>query len=362
VYFSAGQSIEGEVAIRLFDSSGCEFNESNLQSVNEIFHEDKIRRVSSRHIGNISNIDHASEIYTKAIPQLINKSLLAGKDLKIVLDCSHGPSGVVSPALLNDLQTTVIALNTFIQTSDKVFPNIHSIKSAVSIVQASNANLGVVVDADGSRALFIDDQGNIISFSELMMLFMSELSPLKISKSNPIVVSSTASKIIDTYANQMGYKVKRVENKPGAISRTIREEHSSFGAADTFKFYFSQYGPFSDATFTMLMILQIVANSNEPLSSVLRSFPRNIRTSKTLMLKADPQVSMTEIREKLRDLNYSVEDMIIGVKIIKPGKWVTVNQSIYQNALILTCESEEPEGAKEMIAEIEEFIKKTLKL
>ena len=361
VYFSSGTSKEGEVAIRLFDSSGCEFNEANLSSINELYSQDKIRRVPSKDIGSISNIDHASEIYSKALPQLINKNLFTEKELKVVLDCSHGPAGVITPSLLNDLHINTIALNTFVQISNKTFPNLASIKSAVSIVQASNANLGVIMDPDGSRALYIDDHGNIISFSELMMLFISEFSPFKISKNNPIVISNTASKIIDTYAAQMGYKIKRVENDPGMISRTIREEHSSFGAADTFKFYFPHYGPYSDATFTILMILQILATSNEPLSSILRTFPRTIRTSKTIMISGDSQTAMIKIRDKLREKGYKMEDMIYGVKVIKPKKWVIISQSIFQNAIILNCESEESDGGKDIIAELEELVKDALK-
>lgn len=360
VFFSSGHSREGEVVIRFFDSSGCEFNESNLLSINEIFSQDKIARVPSSAIGTITNIDHVSEIYSKALPQLINKKLFLDKELTVVLDCSHGPAGVITPALLNDLHINTIALNTFVKTTNTIFPDYKAIKSAVSIVQASNASLGVIMDPDGSRALYIDDHGNIISFAELMMLFMSELSPIKISKNNPIIVSDSSSKIIDTYAEQMGYKIKRVENNPGNISRTVREEHSSFAASDTFKFYFPNYGPFSDATFATLMILQVLAISDEPLSSILRSFPRKIRTSKTIMTNEDPQGIMMRLRANLIEKKYKLEDMIFGIKVIKPKKWVIISHSLFQNAIILNCESEEPDGGKDLISELEELVKSAI--
>ena len=212
VYFSTGTSLEGEVTIRFFDSAGVEYNQKNIESINEIFKSNKIYRSTPMEIGPITDIPHTHEIYKKAVPQFVNKKTFSQKPLRVVLDCSYGVSGITTPSVLSELKVDVIAVNSYQRESEKVYPNIESIKGLVQIVKAANADLGVILDADGSRALYVDDTGTILSFEELMMLFITYDDYMKKAKGTPIVFSKSASKVLGDFVTNKGYRVIYSDN------------------------------------------------------------------------------------------------------------------------------------------------------
>jgi mannose-1-phosphate guanylyltransferase/phosphomannomutase len=361
VYFSTGSSLEGEVTIRIFDSAGVEYNEKNIESINEFFKKDKLKRAKNLEIGSISDIPHTHDIYKKAIPQFVNKKLFTNKALRVVLDCSYGPAGITTPSILSELNIDVIAVNSYERRSADVFPNVQSIQSAVQIVRAANADLGVVLDSDGSRALYIDDTGAILSFEELMMLFITYDDYMKKAKNTPIVFSKSSSKILGEFIKNKGYIPIISNNYPGELSRSVREERASLGGSDTYKFYFPQYGPFSDATFTTMKILEILIANNVPLSALTRSFPRMIHAFKSIPVKKEDLGHIkSQIKEKFResdDLDY--QDIMLGIKVLyKDEGWVTIIPSLQSSTVDITAEAfGDPTNAEKILERVEENIK-----
>ena len=155
----------------LYDSSGIEFDKSKLDSVNEFVKQNKIFRAKPLDVGSITDIPHTQDIYKRAIPHSVNRELIKNKSLHVVVDCSYGWHRSVLPAILTNLKVDVIAINAYENDlkSTEMYPNLQSIKDVVNIVKASNADLGIVLDTDGSRALYIDETGKLLNFEELMM-------------------------------------------------------------------------------------------------------------------------------------------------------------------------------------------------
>ncbi len=362
VYFGNGSATEGIIQIRFFDSSGIEYDKSALESVNEYFKNNKIKRANPLNVGAISDIPHTQDIYKKAIPQFINRDLLRSKNLVVVVDCSYGPSSIVFPSILTELQNDCIAINAYEndQKANEMFPNLRSIKDVVNIVKASNSDLGIVLDSDGSRALYIDETGTILTYEELMMFFLKydkELST--VSSGSTIIISKSSSKVLEQFAIDLNeFKVLKSKNFPGEISRSLREERAILGGADTFKFYFPKYGPFSDATFTTLKILEILATQDLPLSVLVRSFPRNVHAYKTIPISKEniyPFVSKLKdyIRGKdcEKDKNFDFQDLLIGIKIIiKDMGWVVISPSVHANTIELTVEGLNPQKSEELMS------------
>ncbi len=352
-FFSTGSSVEGESTIRFFNSAGIEYDISELESVNEYFKNNKIDRVRPSKVGTLTNIPATQDIYKKTIPKFIDRSLFRDQKLQIVVDCSYGPTSVTIPTILSDLNIDVIAINSYEsdRNTTEPFPNLRSIKNAVNIVKASNADLGVVLDADGSRALFINDQGTILNYEELMMFFIHYDQEIKNSKGKPVITSESASRVLTKYVENENFKIFRSENFPGEISRSLREERAVFGGADTFKFYFDQYGPFSDATFTTLKILEVLAKHKLPLSSLVRTFPRTILAYKTIPVQPEVLNTFnTKIKSivKQEDENQiDYQDLILGIKLIKKGTgWVIITPSLQSNNIELTAEPSEEGNSK----------------
>ncbi|MCP4761820.1 MAG: hypothetical protein GY870_08560 [archaeon] len=359
VYFSSGHTYSGETAIRFYDSSGIEYSSNKMDIIASNFKESKINRVEHEEIGTLTSILQTFEIYKKVMPQFVDKQIISKKRLKVVIDCSFGPTSELAPEILNSINANVIALNTYYRPlSNKIYPDLDSVRDTASIVKASEADVGVILDFDGSRLLIIDETGNLVDFEDLFMLFISNDKDILKNNKNPIITTTSCSKIIDSYAENLGFIVKRVENLPGAISRTVREERASFGGSDTFKFYFSQYGPFSDGIFILLKLLEILANKSELLSSMLRNFPKTIKVYKTLNVDKNLLDNFVKIiKENMKNEDVFLIDTILGVKIVfEKFTWVKLIPSIHRDSIIFSSEAPSTRISEKLIKQIEEML------
>lgn len=362
VYFSGGHLYSDEVGVRFIDAGGIELARSEVEKLIESFNSypKQVRRVEPNEIGRITAIPQTEEIYIKSLQQFVDKKKIKKADLKIVADCSYGPSGKISPILLNEIGVEVIALNThFRDRTRNPVPNINTIRNCADIVKASNSHLGVCFDVDGSRILIIDENGLEINFEDILMLFVSYEERIANSKGNTIITTPTISPIVKEFLEECGYHIKEVENYPGEISRQIRAERACFAAADTLKFYFPYYAPFSDGNFILLKLLEIMTSQDDLLSSLTRGFPKGIKVNKTIPLLPEViEQFHNELRKTIEKNGYKYHDIINELKIIDDDKKVSTNVklSLYRNAVLLSAESEDVNAAKDMVKELEDLI------
>jgi phosphomannomutase len=361
-YFSGGHLYTEDVGIRFLDAGGIELSQSELQRIIDSYNNypQQVRRADPNEIGQITAIPQTADIYIKSLQQFVDKKRIKKANLKIVVDCSYGPTGKITPLLINDIGVEVIALNThYRERSTSPVPSINTIRNTADIVKASNSYLGVCFDVDGSRILVIDENGLEISYEDLLMLFVTHDKRIQKSKGNTIITTPSISPVVKKFVEERGYPIKEVENYPGEISRQIREERACFGAADTLKFYFSEYAPFSDGNFILLKILEIMTSQNDLLSSLTRGFPKGIKINKTVSVS--PEL-INNIHNRLRELadnqGYKYHDIINELRIIDDGTSTDIKVALYRNAIILSAESEDKEHAEKIILELEDLISK----
>ncbi len=361
VYFSGGHLYSEDVGIRFLDAGGIELAQSEIQRIIESFNNypQQVRRVDPNEIGQITAIPQTADVYIKSLQQFVDKKKIKQANLKIVVDCSYGPTGKITPLLINDIGVEVIALNThYRERSSSPVPSINTIRNTADIVKASNSHLGVCFDVDGSRILVIDENGLEINYEDLLMLFITFDKRIQRSKSNTIITTPSISPVVKNFIEDGGFPTKQVENYPGEISRQIREERAYFAAADTLKFYFTEFAPFSDGNFILLKILEIMTAQNDLLSSLTRGFPKGSKINKTVPVSPE---FIENVHNRLRELadekGYNYHDIINELKIINDETYTVIKVALYRNAILLSAESDEKEKAQEMIIELEKIIK-----
>ena len=360
VYFSGGHLYSEDVGIRFVDAGGIEFEKNEIQKIIDSYNSypSTVRRVEPSKIGQITAIPQTQDVYVKSLQQFVDNKAIRNANLKVVIDCSYGPTGKITPLLLNDIGTEFIALNThYRERSEIPVPSINSIRNTADIVKASNSHLGVCFDVDGSRILILDENGLEISFEDLLMLFVTYEDRIKKSTSNTIVTTPSISPIVVKYIEDAGHPVKQYENYPGEISRQVREQRACFGAADTLKFYFPQYAPFSDGNFILLKLLEIMTKENDLLSALIRGFPKGIKVNKSIPV---PSRIIENIHNKLiefaelHDLRY--HDIINELKILDEEANMTIKVALNRDSILLSSEAKDPKKSKEMIETISHLI------
>ncbi|MGQ4872800.1 MAG: hypothetical protein ACP6IY_01875 [Promethearchaeia archaeon] len=360
LYFSGGHLFNEDVGVRFVDAGGIELSPSEMEKIITSFNNypKETRRVDPSEIGQITAIPQTDDIYIKSLQQFVSKKLIKQADLKVVIDCSYGPTGNLTPLLVNDIGVEFIALNThYRQKSLDPVPNINTIRNTAEIVKASKSHLGVCFDVDGSRILVIDENGLEVSFEDLLMLFIVYDERIKKSKKSKIITIGELSPVVKEFIEDLGYPLKQVPNYPGEISRQIREERAIFGAADTFKFYFPQYAPISDGNFILLKILEIMASQNDLLSSLTRGFPKGIKVNKTIPASSEKIENFHyKLRQKIEEYKFEYRDIINELKVFDENSFATIKLALNRDSILLSAESEEIDKAKEMIEKLEKII------
>lgn len=360
VYFSSGHLYSADCGVRFVDAGGIEFSPTEINKFTTYFetYPKNIRRVAPNEIGTLTGIPQTNDIYIKSLLQFVNKKKIKDADLKVVVDCSYGPTGKVTPLLLNEIGTEVIALNThYRERSGDPVPSINTIRNTAEIVKASNSHLGICFDVDGSRVLVIDENGLEVGFEELVMLFVAFDEKIQKSKSNTILTTPSISPVVKNFIKDYGFPLKQVPNLPGELSRQIREERACFAAADTLKFYFPQFAPFSDGNFILLKILEIMTAQNDLLSSLTRGFPKGIKINKTISIEESKFNNLhNRLRMVVEKMDFKYLDIINELKILGDNCTATMKVALNRNAILLSAESEETAKAKEMIDDLEKLV------
>ncbi len=361
-YFSGGHLYSEDVGVRFADAGGIELSLNEIKKIIESYntYPKQIRRVDPRRIGRIIAIPQTQDVYIKSLEQFVNKKQIRDANLKIVIDCSFSPTGKITPLLINEVGVEVIALNTHYRERSIVpVPSINTIKNTADIVKASNSHLGVCFDVDGSRLLVVDENGLEISFEDLLMLFVAFDQRINNSKNSTIIITPSVSSVVKSFIEESGHPIKLVENYPGEISRQIRQERACFAAADSLKYYFPNYSPFSDGNYILLKILEIMSIQNDLISSLTKGFPKGIKVNKTIPVSAE---IMGTIHNRLiefadeHDLKY--QDIINELKIIDDDVYVNIKVALNRNAILLSAESENKSKSEKMIIKLSKIISK----
>ena len=122
-------------------------------------------------------------------------------------------------------------------------------------------------------------------------------------------------------------------------------------------FFKERYFGYDDAIYASLRLLEILANSERPLSALLSDLPKSVSTPE---LRIDcPDDRKFIIAEKAKEYfrqHYAIID-VDGVRIQFPEGWGLIRASNTQPALVLRFEAQSADKLKEYRAIVEEKLK-----
>ena len=174
-----------------------------------------------------------------------------------MIDCSLGPTSIIVPNALGELNIEVMSLNSYIPGTevDEVLPNPSSIQKMRKAVIATDSDLGIAIDSEGRQIIVIDNTGRIYSGDDLASILIFYL--VKRGKECTVVLSKSVTKRMNTFMGENKINVIRESDKSGSLGRKILSSRAYFGASDRGIFHFPQFGISSDGILALFMILEL---------------------------------------------------------------------------------------------------------
>jgi len=175
IVISASHNPYYDDGVKFFNGDGFKLPDATEEEIEEMT-ERELEMVPPEKIGKASRMEDAKGRYIEFCKSSIAfKSSLRG--VKLVVDCAHGATYHIAPAVFRELGAEVIELGTR--------PNGMNINHEVGALYPQNmrsqvlengADLGIAFDGDGDRVMMMDARGEVVNGDQLLYIIaMSKL-------------------------------------------------------------------------------------------------------------------------------------------------------------------------------------------
>ena len=169
IVISASHNPFSDNGIKFFSSEGRKLPDEVELEIERLIDE-PMTTVASADLGKADRMNDAVGRYVEFCKTTFPKSLNL-KQMKLVVDCAHGATYKIAPAVFQELGAQVIAIGC---SPDGL--NINEGFGATSpealaerVIQES-ADLGIALDGDGDRLVMVDHLGEVVDGDELLLI------------------------------------------------------------------------------------------------------------------------------------------------------------------------------------------------
>ncbi len=309
------------VVVRFFDADGLDLDEAGQRKIERMYHREDFRRVLASEIGDIDFPARAVEQYTADLVAAVRVGDDRTAGFKLVLDLSFGSASFVMPNVLAKLNADVLVVNPFAHTAGMISAdrsaNAHRV---AELVRASGAQLGAVVDPDCEHLTIVDDEGTVLTDDQALLVLLHLVTanerdarvvlPVSVPNAAVEICAEAGAKI--TYAKLSSAHLMELAARPGV----------AFAASQSGGFIWPRFLPAYDAAASLVMLVDMLAASGEPLSKIVGSLPPIHVTHTTVPTPWESKgLVMRGLVERLADRETVLVD---GVKVLEEGGWALV--------------------------------------
>ncbi len=286
-------------------------------------------------------------------------SIVKPKEVKnsinFIIDAGNGALGSVIEKLKNSYN---LNFDELYMEVDGNFPNHpadpsdpENLKELKELVISRDKAFGVAFDGDADRAVFLDNEGNLISGSLMTAIISDWLNGKK--ENLKIVHNVNVSPSVVKYLDEKGITTIRAKVGHSYIKQVMREEDADFGGEHSAHFYLKENYYADSGIVTLLIFLQILSEKNIKASELIHSY--NFPPS-----SGEINFEVQNVEESLSKIESYFEnsfDKLDGISYFADNYWFNVRGSNTEPKLRLNAEAEDEETLNYLINEITNIIK-----
>ncbi|MGB9938194.1 MAG: phosphomannomutase [Methanobacterium sp.] len=311
-------------------------------------------RVSWEKIGRLSYVHDYVDKYLDAVLKNIDKDLINSMAPKVVLDCVNGTVVPFLPEILSKLGSEAILFGcqpTNVSAKKFAEPTPENISMVSSLVEAVGADMGIAMDNDGDRVVFIDEKGNVIRDQTIMALLAQEY--LVENPRGTVVTSITASMSLDEIVNYHGGKLIKVPLDN--VLKEISRNNAAFGGDDSGMYVFPKFQECFDGIFAAVKMLEIVCKRNTTLSSLVKEIPEYQRTVFSVEVEHEDKIkALNHLKDNL--MENSEVNITEGIKIQEDDAFVLIRPSRFEPLLRVYVEARSSGKLQKLCHDIKKVI------
>jgi len=294
----------------------------------------------------------------------LNNRLNISRKVRVGIDPGNGVGGLTAIPLLESLGCEVHTINIEV---DGNFPAHHpdptvesNLEMLKDLVRRENLELGIAFDGDADRIGIIDEDCNVMMGDQILAVLARDV--LKTEHGATIIGEVKCSRLLfDDIGNHGGNPLMWKVGHSLIKSKMHQTGAMLAGEVSGHIFFQHRFYGFDDATYVAGRFLEIVANSDDPVSHFLSDWPKTwntpeIRSDCPDEIKFDV---VSAVCNYFKD-KYEVID-VDGMRVNLPGGWGLLRASNTQPVVVMRFEADSDQRLNEIQLEIETVLHKELK-
>jgi phosphoglucosamine mutase len=302
IMISASHNNFDDNGIKIFNHQGYKLPDQVELEIEKLILDQSLMQIKvGSHLGNAKRLREVFGRYLVHAKSVIPESLdLSG--MRIVIDCAHGAAYKIAPIIFNELGAEVYSLG--------VEPNGTNINSncgststgaACKKVLEHRADLGICLDGDADRVIFIDENGKTLDGDKVIGMFaklMLENGSLK--KGDTIVGTVMTNLGLEHYLTGLGLNLVRTQVGDRYIVEEMKRIGAILGGEPSGHIILLNHSTTGDGSLAALKMIECMKHLKKPLSELEKEiilFPQVIMNA--IVTKKVPLGTIKPIQEKL---------------------------------------------------------------
>jgi phosphoglucosamine mutase len=273
VVISASHNPYQDNGIKFFSNEGFKLPDDVEARIEQLIISDEIKhlRPTADAIGKAYRIGDAEGRYIEFVKRSLPRDL-DFQGIKLVVDCANGAAYKVAPAVLRELGADIEIIA---NTPDGMNINDHC--GAVhperlqEAVRRHGAHIGIALDGDADRAIFVCEQGEIIDGDHVMAALGLDLHGQGRLAAQTVVGTVMSNFGLEIAMKKAGIQLMRTPVGDRYLMERMLADGYNFGGEQSGHFIFLDHNTTGDGLISALQILSLMKRTGKPLSELAKA-------------------------------------------------------------------------------------------
>jgi len=345
-----------QIEILFSESPGVPLEGKRERAIENHYFREDFRRASFEEMGQVVYPPRAIETYTTSLLQNWNTVAIRGRQPKLVLDYSSSAPSFFFAATLDRLGVEAVSLNTFSRTRSR-FTIAESLPVAATkvrdLVRAMEADVGAILDPGAEYLYVIDERGNLVPNSTLMLLLLQHAA--KDAGTGAAAVPLHATRLAEQVVTSTGVTIRRTKYSKAALMAEATRPSTVFAASTDGGYIYPSVLPCMDGLYALGKVLELVSTSDAPLSQLVARIPVAHVEHRVSECPWDLKGAvMRRLTEKLHKGRVSLVD---GIKVfLDNSEWALVLPDAEEPLFHVYAEAGDDEKAHELLEQYSDIL------
>ena len=312
VVISASHNAYQDNGIKFFSNDGFKLPDEMEARIEDLIVSNEIShlRPTADLIGKAFRIDDAEGRYIEFAKRSLPREL-DFQGIRLVVDCANGAAYKLAPKVLRELGAKVEVIG-----CEPNGMNINAGCGAVhpeqlqEAVRRHKADIGIALDGDADRAIFVCEQGTIVDGDHVMAALGLDLHQNGLLAKQTLVGTVMSNFGLELCMAKAGVKLLRTPVGDRYLLERMLAEGYNFGGEQSGHFIFLDHNTTGDGLISALQMISLMKRTGKPLSELAQAMSAVPQILLNIMVKQKPNLESVPdidraIRESERRLNGS---------------------------------------------------------